>query len=150
MIPKLSWLLVSLAFFSRVTLSHYQYLGCQEPSEVFQYSFFSIYQAVGLCGSRCNGAGSPVAGLSNGTDCFCSTSLPPPDNVVEDDSWCDRACNGYPHDTCIRHAQSSILCVQAKLTRENRRRRRTLLGLVPWRPGGAGEFSQSRGFPTSR
>lgn len=102
-------MLVLLAAIVPVAESQYEYVGCYSgpPPTDLEHSERYRFQSLGRCQHQCaldNGEGwrarrQPVAGLVNGTECFCGATVPPRAQLVEE-SFCDRPCAGYAWNIC--------------------------------------------------
>ncbi|OTA64662.1 hypothetical protein K449DRAFT_392775 [Hypoxylon sp. EC38] len=75
------------------------YMGCFGPPTNLEFNSRHVFQSVGACRRQCMTLNLPVLGLTNGTDCLCGASAPPPSNVVEE-SLCNSRCPGYAPDIC--------------------------------------------------
>lgn len=73
--------------------------GCFDSLSGFKLAHTEQYQAASICATRCVPLGKPVMAI-NGTDCWCSDTLPPTKNAV-DLSKCDQVCPGYGDDKCM-------------------------------------------------
>ena len=51
------------------------------------------------CIRRCKDEGYAYAGVQNAKDCFCG-NLPPPSDLIVDQSQCNRTCPGDQNLTC--------------------------------------------------
>lgn len=72
--------------------------GCFKSLKTFEYNFSDRWQSSGLCQKACVPLNKPVIAI-NGTDCWCSETLPPKNDEV-DSSKCDTVCPGWDKDMC--------------------------------------------------
>ena len=98
------YLFLFLPLFATPATAAYRYIGCfQEPAGTYgilQQQPATTFQSVGLCKNRCGSADWPVAALTNGTECFCATTMPPFSQQAYGGGSCDSPCPGYPREYC--------------------------------------------------
>ncbi|KAI0382019.1 WSC domain-containing protein [Hypomontagnella monticulosa] len=98
MTSRLASIIIALAAFTS-TIRAIEYVGCFGPPSDFEYDGRHIFQSVGRCNQVCSTLDFPVLAVSNGTNCFCSHAIPPPDRAVEE-SLCNSPCAGYAMQMC--------------------------------------------------
>jgi len=76
-----------------------QDMGCYGSAPNFIEAGFYIYQSDGWCEDWCARNHYKVAANSNGSDCWCGTSLPS-DTEKIDSTKCNTPCNGYGDKDC--------------------------------------------------
>lgn len=72
--------------------------GCYKSLTSFKFSNTNSWQTSGLCQKACVPLNKPVIAI-NGTDCWCSNTLPPTKDKV-DESKCDTICPGFGTVMC--------------------------------------------------
>ena len=96
----------------------FDYAGCYSSVRPLTFEARYVFQSTGWCKARCRQRQMTVAGLSNGTSCFCGSELPSFTDRVEE-IYCDLRCPGYAFDICKVPASlcnGGILTARAQLT----------------------------------
>jgi hypothetical protein len=98
-----------IVFLLKPSMQAFQPIGCfaAPPEGLIDQGRF-VYQSLGYCRQRCSALSLPVLGLTNGTNCLCGNSIPPPDTRVED-SACNLPCPGFVWNSCkLTHSMPGI------------------------------------------
>lgn len=77
----------------------FDYAGCYSSVRPLTFEARYVFQSTGWCKARCRQRQMTVAGLSNGTSCFCGSELPSFTDRLEE-IHCDLRCPGYAFDIC--------------------------------------------------
>ncbi|AEO68270.1 dec1b5a7-f689-42f3-a7d4-a28795f4e23b [Thermothielavioides terrestris] len=74
--------------------------GCFSSSGNLTLNSTPTYNSIDGCANKvCRPAGFPVGGTTGGNQCWCGTTYPPKDTLV-DPSHCTTSCNSYPSEAC--------------------------------------------------